>query len=75
MHPDDTSDLDFYGDPRRCPRHPSVRTTDPLGLHDAPCGQCEYEMEREAEYRAAHGTVHLAAPPVPRASIDDDLPF
>lgn len=38
-----------YGDPRRCPRHPHVQTSSPDGLHDAPCGECEAESEREAD--------------------------
>lgn len=32
-----------YGDPRRCPAHPHVVTSDPLGMFDAPCGECEGE--------------------------------
>lgn len=33
------------GDPRRCPRHPSVATSSSDGMFDAPCGACEAEME------------------------------
>ena len=39
------TDDDFYsGDPRRCSNHPWVRTSSNNGLHDAPCGECEFEM-------------------------------
>lgn len=34
------------GDPRRCPIHGCV-TSSPDGLHDAPCGGCEAEMDEE----------------------------
>jgi len=37
-----------YGDPRRCPVHGCV-TSSPDGMHDAPCGQCEYESEAACE--------------------------
>lgn len=44
---DEYYDNYFYeGDPRRCPRH-GTPTSSPDGLFDAPCGKCEYEMERE----------------------------
>jgi hypothetical protein len=33
------------GDPRRCPRHPHVKTSSNDGMHDAPCGACEAEMD------------------------------
>lgn len=48
-----------YGDPRRCPHHPSEVTSSPDGMHDAPCRACEGEGEEqwhadmEAERRAA----------------------
>ncbi len=35
------------GDPRTCPRHPHVKTSSPDGMHDAPCGHCEAEMDFE----------------------------
>ena len=35
------------GDPRRCPRHPHVKTSSPDGMFDAPCNECEAEMERD----------------------------
>jgi hypothetical protein len=37
-----------YGDPRRCPRHPGIATSDGFGLFDAPCGACEAEGEDAA---------------------------
>jgi len=64
------------GDPRRCPRHGEV-TSSPDGLHDAPCGACEYEADTgessfvyEARLRAQ---MALPAPPPPPA--DDDILF
>ncbi len=40
---------DASGDPRRCPVHPEVQTSSPDGLHDTPCGLCEYAIDLEAE--------------------------
>jgi hypothetical protein len=37
------------GDPRRCRRHPEVVTSSPDGMHDAPCGKCEAEMDADFE--------------------------
>lgn len=34
-----------FGDPRRCSRHPDVKTSSDDGMFDAPCGKCEFEME------------------------------
>ena len=33
----------IFGDPRRCSKHPGVRTSSDNGMHDAPCGRCEHE--------------------------------
>lgn len=41
----DAEESSRYGDPRRCPRHPHVATSSADGLHDAPCGQCEFEID------------------------------
>lgn len=49
-------DSQFQGDPRRCPRHPHVRTSSDDGMFDAPCGECEYEMDmagQEADWKEA----------------------
>jgi hypothetical protein len=35
----------ILGDPRRCKFHPSVVTSSPDGMHDAPCGACEFEND------------------------------
>jgi hypothetical protein len=35
-----------YGDPRRCPHHPHVKTSSDDGMFDAPCGECEAAMDR-----------------------------
>lgn len=37
------------GDPRRCPHHPHVTTSSNDGMFDAPCGECEHEMEQAAK--------------------------
>jgi hypothetical protein len=37
------------GDPRRCPRHPWIQTSDGFGLFDTPCSACEAEMEESYE--------------------------
>ena len=39
-----------YGDPRRCPRHPSEKTSSADGMFDAPCGACEAEMDEDLPY-------------------------
>jgi hypothetical protein len=42
-------DYEFLsGDPRRCPRHPHVKTSSDDGMFDAPCDECEYEMDQAA---------------------------
>lgn len=38
-----------YGDPRRCPRHPHIKTSSNDGMFDAPCGACEVEMYDEQQ--------------------------
>lgn len=76
--PDHEDDDVGYGDPRRCPSHPWVRTSDRFGMHDAPCGACEYEIEtgtpvlRPSETRASVAPAPTSAPAV----VDpDDVPF
>lgn len=34
----------IFGDARKCPRHPHVKTSSDDGMFDAPCGECEAEM-------------------------------
>ena len=36
-----------YGDPRKCSRHPHIKTSSGDGMFDAPCGACEAEMDEE----------------------------
>lgn len=36
-----------FGDPRRCPRHPGVKTSSDDGMFDADCYVCEGESEEE----------------------------
>lgn len=40
------------GDARRCPVHPSMKTSSDDGMFDAPCPACEYEMAGEHDYAA-----------------------
>lgn len=68
------------GDPRRCRRHPHVHTSSRDGVFDAPCYECEGEMEDE--HRAYMRGLQLqevtpeAAPTPPVVSLDDcDIPF
>jgi hypothetical protein len=71
MYNDHDDDLGFtFGDARRCPRHPRVRTSSPDGLFDAPCGPCEYALDAEDE--AVAEVSYL--PPRP-ALADGDIPF
>jgi len=70
-----------YGDPRRCPHHPWVKTSSDDGMFDAPCGACEHEMETGEEVTSPHRPndpivgermghpVYLSDLP------DDDIPF
>ena len=41
-------DSQWCGDPRRCPRHPHVKTSSDDGMFDGVCGECEHEMELAA---------------------------
>ena len=47
-------DAGYYGDARRCPKHPEVKTSSPDGMFDAPCGKCEAAMEYEIVEATAH---------------------
>lgn len=38
-----------YGDARRCPRHPHVKTSSDNGMFDCECYMCETEADREME--------------------------
>jgi hypothetical protein len=53
----------MFGDPRRCPRHPGVKTSSADGMFDAPCFVCESEMEEayQAEVWAAKTDAERAA--------------
>ena len=42
---DERDDFAFYGDARKCPRHPHVRTSSDDGMFDAPCHVCEGEED------------------------------
>lgn len=34
-----------FGDARRCPKHPHIKTSSDDGMFDCDCGECEYESE------------------------------
>jgi len=46
------------GDPRRCPRHTHVKISSPDGLHDAPCGECEWEIDGKDRDNEAASPTH-----------------
>lgn len=45
-------DAPFYGDPRRCPSHPHVKTSSPDGMFDGPCWECEAAMDEPPDNRS-----------------------
>lgn len=67
-----------FGDPRRCPHHPTEITSSPDGMFDAPCGYCEHEGEHGEEDEECVPTVRDPARadtiPAP-ADTEDDIPF
>lgn len=42
-----------FGDSRRCPVHPHVRTSSNDGMFDGPCNECEAEMDDRAHEEEA----------------------
>ena len=70
-----------FGDPRRCPHHPTEITSSPDGMFDAPCGYCEHEGEHGEEDEATADTVPNPATadtipaPVVKDVTEDDIPF
>ena len=79
-----------FGDPRCCPRHPSVRTSSDDGMFDGVCGDCEGESELAAQmwdYDPANPErAHCALPVAPSAAepmfriatcqdVDDEICF
>ena len=38
-----------FGDARRCPRHPHVKTSSDDGMFDGVCGECEADMNDAAD--------------------------
>jgi hypothetical protein len=49
-----------FGDARRCPRHPNVKTSSDDGMFDGLCDECEYGYEDEM--RAAEEAAWLLTP-------------
>lgn len=84
---DENHENEGYGDPRRCPVHPWINISDPLGMFDAPCGRCEYEMEVGHDLDDTEGPDQAPDPndpvvatrmghPVRLSDLpDDDIPF
>lgn len=71
-----------WGDPRRCPHHPTEIISSPDGMFDAPCGACEHAMEHDEEEAVTlrtpptSGAVSPTADTVPAPpDTDDDIPF
>lgn len=58
-----------FGDARRCPRHPHVKTSSDDGMFDCDCGECEYESEMA--YRESQEPTWGA--PVVGSGIVDDM--
>lgn len=73
----------MYGDPRRCPHHPHVRTSSDDGMFDAPCGECEADMDAQYEEQlfeeqVAQGVMPCPYPELPPQPVlvdSDDIPF
>ena len=76
----------MLGDPRRCPRHPHVKTSSDNGMFDAPCGECESEDDAaDYEYflneQVARGCMPCPYPELPPPvrlvppDDSDDIPF
>jgi len=75
----------MYGDPRRCPRHPHVKTSSDNGMFDAPCGECEADMDADYHEAVFDEEVAKGCMPCPYPELpapvrlapleDDDIPF
>ncbi len=59
-----------FGDPRRCKFHPHVKTSSGDGLFDAPCYECEGEMN-DAQWDANNAD----ATDGDYIEVADDTPF
>jgi hypothetical protein len=60
------------GDPRRCLRHPHVKTSSPDGMFDGLCGACEADTDDEPTVYGNDAPAMLA----PSAPVDsDEIPF
>ena len=73
-----------FGDARRCPRHPHVKTSSDDGMFDCECGECEYESEMAYQRMKADectdtipdsGLADTLPVPAPTMSDSDDIPF
>lgn len=76
-------DEPFYGDPRRCPHHPEVRTSSDDGMFDGPCWKCEDAMYDLTEDDGDPFPVPVAVPATPTVAaswaddkwVADDIEF
>lgn len=62
-----------FGDPRRCPVHPHVKTSSDDGMFDGPCHLCE--AEELAAYEEAQQDEELAALGSNRAELENVKKF
>ena len=73
-----------FGDARRCPKHPHVKTSSDDGMFDCDCGECEYESEMayqqmkqdecpDTEPDIAHADTMKV--PALQDTTEDDIPF
>jgi hypothetical protein len=63
----------FWGDPRRCPSHPHVRTSSDDGMFDGPCWVCEQAMNEDPELADAEWASELARVGIAKAVMTSPL--
>lgn len=54
--------MDDGGDPRRCPKHPHVKTSSDDGMFDCDCYVCEGESEEAYQRHTAYIELHANLP-------------
>jgi hypothetical protein len=78
-----------YGDARRCPRHPHVKTSSDDGMFDGECGECEAEahdayeaqmwealpLEERERIMSENQAADARRAAEAAAAADDDIPF
>ena len=68
-HMRDSADFGF-GDARRCPRHPHVKTSSDDGTFDGVCGPCEADADDWADWSDARDAYNAR----PVACLDNGFP-